>query len=59
MGFTVKSKSIRFGLHSQKSRKNCYDRVVDWKSGALKFEVLVEKFKEQEKKGQDEEVQAI
>jgi hypothetical protein len=59
MGFTVKSKSIRAELHSQKSRKKCYDRTVDWKSGALKFEALVEKFKEQEKKGQDEEVQAI
>jgi len=54
MGFTVKSKSIRAELHSQKSRTKCYDRT-----GALKFEALVEKFKEQEKKGQDEEVQAI
>jgi hypothetical protein len=58
MAFSVKS--IRAELHSQKSRKKCYAKIVEnWKSEPLKFEALVKKFKEQEKKGQDEEVQAI
>lgn len=58
MGFSVKS--IRAELHSKKSRKKCYSNLFeDWRSEPLKFEALVKKFKEQEKKGQDEEVQAI
>ena len=58
MGFSVKS--IRAELHSKKSRKKCFAKTVEnWKSEPLKFEALVKKFKEQEKKGQDEEVQAI
>jgi hypothetical protein len=58
MGFSVKS--IRAEFNSQKSRKKSKaKKIAEIYSEPLKFEALVEKFKEQEKKGQDEEVQAI
>ena len=52
--------SIRAELHSKKSRSKCYVKTVnDWQSEPLRFEALFKKFKEQEKKGQDEKVQEI
>ena len=53
-------KSIRAEFHSKKSRKKSKaNKIALIYSEPLKFEALVEMFKEQEKKGQDEEVQAI
>jgi hypothetical protein len=49
-------KSIRAEFHRKVSKANKIKLIY---SEPLKFEALVEKFKEQEKKGQDEEVQAI
>jgi hypothetical protein len=58
MAFSVKS--IRAEFHSKKSRKKSKaNKIALIYSEPLKFEALVEMFKEQEKKGQDEEVQAI
>jgi hypothetical protein len=53
-------KSIRAEFHGKKSRKKSKaNKIALIYSEPLKFEELVNKFKEQEKKGQYEEVQAI